>query len=67
MKKAYENIFNGTYDDPAIIQDDYETVVSYAAAVAEEDNAQVVKDAAVNVKKYKILMMISSWEWTSPP
>lgn len=55
VKKAYENIFNGTYDDPAIIQDDYETVVSYAAAVAEEDNAQVVKDAAVNVKKVQNL------------
>lgn len=55
VKKAYENIFNGTYDDPAIIQDDYETVVSYAAAVAEEDNVQVVKDAAVNVKKVQNL------------
>ena len=49
---AYEIIFSDKYSDPAIIQGDYDTVVSYADAIEEENNSDsVVKDAPITVKK----------------
>lgn len=51
---AYEIIFSDKYSDPAIIQGDYDTVVSYADAIEKENNSDsVVKDAPITVKKVK--------------
>lgn len=52
---AYTAIFDGSYTDPAIIQDDYETVVSYEQALEDEATANVVQNAAVEVKMVKNL------------
>lgn len=53
---AYEIIFSDKYSDPAIIQGDYDTVVSYKDAIEEENNSDaVVKDAPITVKKVKNL------------
>lgn len=55
VKEAYKTIFSDSYGDPAIIQDDYETVVSYEQALEDEATANVVQNAAVEVKKVKNL------------
>lgn len=52
---AYVKIFDNTYTDPAIIQDEYDNVVSYAQALSDEESAQVVTDASIAVKRVKDL------------
>lgn len=55
-KSAYEIIFSDTYADPAIIQGDYDTVVSYADAIEEENNSDpIVEDAPITIEKVKNL------------
>lgn len=55
-KSAYETIFSDKCNDPAIIQGDYDTVVSYKDAIEEENNSDaVVKDAPITVKKVQNL------------
>ena len=55
-KSAYEIIFSDLYDDPAIIQGDYDTVVSYADAIEEENNSDpIVEDAPITIEKVKNL------------
>ena len=54
--KAYETIFSNAYDDPAIIQGDYDTVVSYKAALEDEKTTDpIVEDASITVTKVKNL------------
>lgn len=53
---AYEIIFSDQYADPAIIQGDYDTVVSYADAIEEENNSDsIVEDAPITIEKVKNL------------
>ena len=55
-KSAYEIIFSDTYADPAIIQGDYDTVVSYVDAIEEENNSDpIVEDAPITIEKVKNL------------
>lgn len=55
-KSAYETIFSDKYNDPAIIQGDYDTVVSYADAIEEENNSDpIVEDAPITIEKVKNL------------
>ena len=55
-KSAYEIIFSDTYADPAIIQGDYDTVVSYKDAIDEENNSDpIVEDAPITIEKVKNL------------
>ncbi len=53
---AYETIFSDKYDDPAIIQGDYDTVVSYADAIEEENKSDsIVQNAPITIEKVKKL------------
>lgn len=53
---AYEIIFSDKYSDPAIIQGDYDTVVSYKDAIEEENNSDpIVEDAPITIEKVKNL------------
>lgn len=55
-KLAYEIIFSDQYADPAIIQGDYDTVVSYKDAIEEENNSDpIVEDAPITIEKVKNL------------
>lgn len=55
-KSTYEAIFSDKYDDPAIIQGDYDTVVSYADAIEEENNSDsIVENAPITIEKVKNL------------
>lgn len=55
-KSAYETIFSDKYNDPAIIQGDYDTVVSYADAIEEENNSDpIVENAPITIEKVKNL------------
>ena len=51
-KSTYEAIFSDKYNDPAIIQGDYDTVVSYADAIEEENNSDsIVENAPITIEK----------------
>lgn len=55
-KSAYEILFSDTYADPAIIQGDYDTVVSYKDAIEEENNSDpIVENAPITIEKVKNL------------
>ena len=55
-KSTYEAIFSDKYNDPAIIQGDYDTVVSYADAIEEENNSDsIVENAPITIEKVKNL------------
>lgn len=55
-KSAYETIFSDKYNDPAIIQGDYDTVVSYKDAIDEENNSDsIVENAPITIEKVKNL------------
>lgn len=53
---AYDAIFDSKYTDPAIVQDDYNVVVSYTEALeAEKYTDPVVEDAPIAVERVKNL------------